>query len=95
MLLRKSLTKPYSHAIPLIQQRFIKMAKSPFCSFPIFFRELLGFLLNWRKLGLKASDRWGNSVKVWLLQRNDRRASLNTETREPSFFSELTRENSE
>jgi hypothetical protein len=32
------------------------MAKSPFCSFPIFFRELLGFLLNWQKLGLKASD---------------------------------------
>jgi hypothetical protein len=32
-----------------IQQRFIKMAKSPFCSFPIFFRELLGFLLNWQK----------------------------------------------
>jgi hypothetical protein len=26
-----------------IQQLFIKMAKSPFCSFPIF-RELLGFL---------------------------------------------------
>jgi hypothetical protein len=32
------------------------MAKSPFCSFRIFFRELLGFLLNWQKLGLKASD---------------------------------------
>jgi hypothetical protein len=32
------------------------MAKSPFCSFPIFFRELLGFLLNRQKLGLKASD---------------------------------------
>jgi hypothetical protein len=40
-----------------IQRRFIKMAKSPFCSFPIFFREFLGFLLNWQKLGLKASNR--------------------------------------
>jgi hypothetical protein len=35
--------------IVTIQQRFIKMAKSPFCSFRTFFRELLGFLLNWRK----------------------------------------------
>jgi hypothetical protein len=25
------------------------MAKSPFCSFRTFFRELLGFLLKWRK----------------------------------------------
>jgi hypothetical protein len=32
------------------------MAKSPFCSFRPFFRELLVFLLNWQKLGLKASN---------------------------------------
>ena len=29
--------------------------EKPFCLFPIFFRELLGLVLNWQKLGLKAS----------------------------------------
>jgi hypothetical protein len=40
-----------------IQHLFINRAKSPFCSFRPFSRELLGFLPNWRKLGLKASNR--------------------------------------
>jgi hypothetical protein len=57
-----SILKPMTDAWGLsnfkvtIRQLFIKMAKSPFCSFPIFFGSFLAFLLNWQKLGLKASD---------------------------------------
>jgi hypothetical protein len=33
----------YSILFVTIQQRFVKMAKSPFCSFPIFFGSFLAF----------------------------------------------------